>query len=55
MEFTFVRGIALFIALIGFGATTTTSSHNPKGMDDIIGGGAPPSCLPNTGNFCGMQ
>jgi hypothetical protein len=54
MEFTFVRGIALFIALIGFGATTT--SHSPKGMDDsIIGGGAPPTCLPNTGNFCGMQ
>lgn len=54
MEFTLVRGFVLFIALIGFGASTTTSQ--PKAQDNnIIGGGAPPSCLPSSGDTCGMQ
>ncbi len=54
MESAFVRGFVLFIALIGFGASTSTTGHQ-KSQDDIIGGGGPPTCLPNTGNFCGMQ
>jgi len=55
MELTFVRGFALLIALIGFGASTTTNSHMRTQDDNIIGGGAPPSCLPNSGDVCGMQ
>jgi hypothetical protein len=54
MEFTFVRGFVLFIALIGFGASSTTSGHQ-KAQDDLIGGGGAPSCAPNSGQFCGMQ
>ncbi len=47
MEFTFVRGFVLLIALIGFGASTSTRGQ-VKAQDDPI-----PPCLPNTGP-CGI-
>jgi hypothetical protein len=47
MEFTLVRGFVLLIALIGFGASTTTQNH-VKAQDDPL-----PPCLPNSGS-CGI-
>jgi hypothetical protein len=57
MESTFFRGMVLFLALTGFGASRTASTNAPKSathtaMTDPTG--PMPTCPPNDPNGCGI-
>jgi hypothetical protein len=56
MESTFFRGMVLFLALTGFGASRTTATHAPKSGVHANGdpSGPMPTCPPNDPNGCGI-
>jgi hypothetical protein len=59
MESTFFRGMVLFLALTGFGASRTTSAKAPtsaKATSAMKGdpGSPMPTCPPNDPNGCGI-
>jgi hypothetical protein len=56
MESTFFRGMVLFLALTGFGASRRSSSTPPKHTAMMTDPTGPmPTCPPNDPDACGIH
>jgi hypothetical protein len=55
MESTFFRGMVLFLALTGFGASRSASTTPPKHTAMTDGSAPMPTCPPNDPNACGIH